>query len=70
MPFTPDLGGADLPSRQSNGANWQRTGDTFETLTLSPSILVNANAPREYPDICHFHGFITNGAITFCGDSR
>lgn len=34
---------------------WQRTGDTFDTLTLSPSI-----------DTSHagdWHGFITNGEV-------
>ena len=33
---------------------WQRTGDTFETLTLAPSILRKD---------CGWHGFITNGEI-------
>ena len=34
---------------------WQRTGDTFETLTLSPSIDASSDG--------HWHGFITNGEI-------
>jgi hypothetical protein len=34
---------------------WQRTGDSFETLTLSPSIDVSADG--------HWHGFIQNGEI-------
>jgi hypothetical protein len=38
------------------GRGWQRTGDTFETLTLTPSI------QREYPARC-WHGFITDGEI-------
>jgi hypothetical protein len=37
---------------------WQRTGDTFETLTLSPSIL------RTRPYGCGWHGFITDGEVT------
>jgi len=40
-------------------AQWQRTGDTFEALTLTPSILrrqVNGKG-------CSWHGFITNGEI-------
>lgn len=34
---------------------WQRTGDTFETLSLTPSIDASAHG--------HWHGFITNGEI-------
>jgi hypothetical protein len=39
---------------------WQRTGDTFETLTLRPSIL------RMGSDSCGWHGFITDGEVTTC----
>ena len=35
---------------------WTRTGDTFDTLTLSPSIDASASG--------HWHGFITNGEIS------
>ncbi len=34
---------------------WQRSGDTFELLTLTPSIDVSSSG--------HWHGFITNGEI-------
>jgi len=34
---------------------WQRTGDTFETMTLSPSIDASTTG--------HWHGFITNGEV-------
>ncbi len=34
---------------------WQRSGDTFETLTLTPSIDVSQHG--------HWHGSITNGEI-------
>lgn len=37
---------------------WQRTGDTIETLTLTPSVDAQPGNPS-----C-WHGFITNGAIT------
>jgi len=40
------------------GAQWQRTGDTFETLTLTPSILRSKEKGG-----CGWHGFITNGGI-------
>lgn len=84
IPFTPALDGTTAEIWQQSGANWQRTGDTFETLSLSPSIRrMPSYASREaalaagcIPEYitesmtCAFHGFITNGAITFCGDSR
>jgi hypothetical protein len=34
---------------------WKRTGDTFETLTLTPSVDASKSG--------HWHGFITNGEI-------
>lgn len=34
---------------------WQRTGNSFETLTLAPSIDASESG--------HWHGFITNGEI-------
>lgn len=34
---------------------WQRTGETFEALTLTPSI--------QRMDDCRWHGFITNGEV-------
>ncbi len=85
IPFTPDLSGAPRPSWQQNGAVWQRTGDTFEVLTLSPSIrrepvfasraaaLADPTVNPEYLEDTHFcalHIFIKNGAIEFCGDSK
>jgi hypothetical protein len=35
--------------------NWQRTGETFETLTLTPSI--------QRLEACRWHGFITDGEV-------
>lgn len=35
---------------------WQRTGDTFETLTLSPSIHC----------VGHWHGFMRSGVLVSC----
>lgn len=84
IPFTPALDGSTRSSPQSNGAQWDRTGDAFEALTLSPSIrriprhasleaAIAAGCIPEYVTesvLCAFHGFIKNGAIEFCGDSR
>ncbi len=36
--------------------SWQREGDTFETLTLSPSIDASSSG--------HWHGFVRNGELT------
>lgn len=40
---------------------WHRTGETFETMTLSPSI------QRADPNGCRWHGHIINGAAVDCG---
>jgi len=42
------------------GAQWRRTGDTFETLTLTPSI----QRHRVGEGGCDWHGFVTNGEVT------
>lgn len=84
IPFTPALDGSAQPVKQQNGAQWHRTGETFETLTLAPSIRrIRKHATREaaiaagcIPEyvtegmLCAFHGFIKNGEIEFCGDSE
>lgn len=49
----PALDGKRVPT-------WQRSGDTFETLTLSPSI------QRVDPDGCGWHGFVENGMVRTC----
>jgi hypothetical protein len=38
-------------------AYWQREGETFETLTLRPSI----KFPEQGPE--HWHGYVTNGDV-------
>lgn len=40
--------------------HWTRTGDSFENMSLTPSIL------RKQKD-CDWHGFVTNGEISTCG---
>lgn len=40
----------------SGSSYWTRTGDTFETLSLTPSI--------QRHGACNWHGFITNGEVT------
>lgn len=46
-----ELGTFDVPP----GFLWQRTGDTFETMTLQPSVDASKSG--------HWHGHITDGLI-------
>lgn len=43
------------PYISPNQPTWDRTGDTFETLTLKPSI--------QRMDNCRWHGFLTDGEM-------
>lgn len=49
------------PRHVADGPAWTRTGDSFETLTLTPSI----HRVKEKGG-CGWHGFITNGEVTSC----
>lgn len=49
-----------IPLGKLDGVNvWHREGDTFETLSLSPSIDTVGAVHTEG----HWHGFITNGEV-------
>ena len=52
VPFSNPIG--DVPVMSGKLNHWKRTGDTFETLTLSPSV----------NQLKHWHGLITNGEVT------
>jgi len=46
---------------------WGRTGETFETLTLKPSIDASSNAVQFGDGMIQtpcWHGFVTNGEVT------
>lgn len=43
------------PYTIGSAPEWNRSGDTFDTLTLTPSIDASKHG--------HWHGFITNGEI-------
>ena len=45
-----------IEGRAQHSVTWAATGDTFETLTLSPSI----HAPG------HWHGWLRNGVLESC----
>lgn len=49
------------PYINPNQSTWQRTGETFETLTLTPSIFRDPAKGG-----CGWHGFVTAGEVTTC----
>lgn len=57
LPGAPNPNNGELPHINF----WQRTGETFEDMTLSPSI--DASGPK-WAYGPHWHGFITNGEIS------
>lgn len=59
IPFRNPLDGG--PAYDNDRNAWERTGDTFETLTLKPSVLRNTAKGG-----CGWHGFVTDGAIVSC----
>lgn len=50
----------------NDGKRWTRSGDTFETLTISPSIDATLDAAGNPlpPNRKHWHGMIANGHVT------
>jgi len=54
-----------IPLRGGHEKPWDHTGDSFETITVSPSIARRGGAGG-----CEWHGFIRNGRFEHCGDSR
>lgn len=55
IPFKNPIDGKPPHDTRSTLPTWQRTGDTFEALTLTPSIQRIGG--------CNWHGFVTNGEI-------
>lgn len=56
VPFKPALDGS------ARATGWTRSGGGFATLTLTPSIQCRG--------ACQWHGFIEEGRIKFCEDSK
>ena len=59
--FENPIDGGPAPYREEGRPLWRRTGDTFETLTLTPSIL-----RRVEKGGCGWHGFLTGGVFKEC----
>ena len=55
IPFSNPLDGGVSVSSTPGQPTWDRVGDTFETLTLTPSI--------QRVGGCAWHGHVTNGGI-------
>lgn len=49
-----NVGDATHPAIIPPGVHWTRKGDTFETLSISPSVDASASG--------HWHGFVTDGS--------
>ena len=56
--FRQPLDGGAPCLTNAQAPTWERTGDTFETLTLLPSILRMTG--------CRWHGFVTAGQVSTC----
>jgi hypothetical protein len=53
-------------------ATWERHGEDFAALTLTPSIRRSVTKhpdTGEVIDVCHMHVNLTNGVFEFAGDS-
>lgn len=56
-------GRIEIPTSTTESAGtWGRTGTTFETLSITPSIRRRG--------ACGWHGFIRDGRFETCGDSQ
>jgi hypothetical protein len=84
IPFTPALDGTAIARDQVGHALWERRGDTFETITLTPSIarrrcyasreeaIADGCLPEYITEtlFCALHVELVDGIFHFCGDSR
>ncbi|HKC40600.1 MAG TPA: DUF6527 family protein [Gemmatimonadales bacterium] len=61
VPFANPLDGAAPETGRRH--LWQRTGETYETLTLQPSVDYTRLDNGEMRDPTCWHGFITNGEV-------
>ena len=59
VPFRNPIDGG--PPVETGHPTWERTGDSFETLTVSPSILRSTERGG-----CGWHGWIRSGEVTSC----
>ncbi len=57
-------GGPSIERSSHRGPLWKRTGDAFDTITLTPSIDAKERDPETRAVIMvHWHGFIADGAL-------
>lgn len=65
VPFAAPVGGLPDPSLNVRGVLWRHTGETLETLTLSPSVdfshVISSDEPPYNPTRCGWHGWVRDG---------
>lgn len=61
VPFTNPIEGRPETERRHL---WHRTGDSFDTLTLSPSVDYTRYDNGELRDPTCWHGFVRNGEVS------
>jgi hypothetical protein len=71
IPFAnPPDGGPASPDMNRRGVLWQRTGETLDALTLSPSVdfahVVSNDDPPHNPRECRWHGWVRDGQAVSC----
>jgi hypothetical protein len=59
IPFSNPIDGGPSTTTHAGGG-WQRTGETFDDLTLEPSIHRVGGCPKSW------HGWIRNGEVITC----
>jgi hypothetical protein len=59
--YVPWSGVSPFPS----GAMWKLVDANLATLTLTPSVDLDSANHSEDPNRCRFHGFVTNGEVTW-----
>lgn len=66
VPFANPIDGGPHASR-GGGHNrdqfWTRSGDTWDSMTLAPSIDVQLSVPGLADKHSHWHGFVRNGSV-------
>ena len=69
VPFAQPVGGPPDPSMNVRGVLWRHTGETLESLTLTPSVdfsHVNGGVDGEPREECRWHGWVQSGEAVTC----
>ena len=69
VPFAAPGGGPPDPTLNVRGVLWRHTGDTLDTLTLTPSVDVShvLGGVDDEPRVeCRWHGWVQDGEARAC----